>query len=256
MKAIKRITLQWQKNLTKFETLGLSDNRIELAKQKLKPVLSGIFGYHALLYSRIAQTLNSENINLRKSMVISNSLEGADLVCQYEELPIASDCIDLVVLPGILQQSQNPHQILREVERVLIPEGHIVLLIGNPLSGHSIKNRMINFLAGQKAKPRAIGRFRINDWFGLLGFEVISEIPVCITDQKIQQESRYSWLKKISKISCEYFAGYYIIVAKKKVSTMTPIRPSWRRNKKLVGSRLAEPSVRTHVEDCVKQIMR
>ena len=255
MKAIKRLMLQWQKKIAKRETLGLSDKRIELAKQKLKPVLSGIFGYHALLYSNTAKTLISENISVRKATVISNSNDDTDLVCQYEELPIASDCIDLVVVPEISQKGQNPHQTLREVERVLIPEGHIVLLIANPVSGHVIKNRLISFLAGQKNKSRTIGRLRINDWFGLLGFEVTSEIPVCVTDQRIQQESSYSWLKKLSKFSCEYFAGYYIIVAKKKVSTMTPIRPSWRRNKKLVGSRLAEPSVRAHVEDCVKQIM-
>lgn len=256
MKAIKRLTSQWQKKLAQFETVSLSDKRIELAKNKLKPVLSGIFGYHSLLYSNKARTLVSENIIVRKSTVISDSHDDTDLVCQYEELPIAADCIDLVVVPEILQKSQNPHQILREVERVLIPEGYIVLLIANPMSGHSIKNRIIRFLAGQKKHTRSIGRLRINDWFGLLGFEVTSEIPVCIADQKIQQESHYSWLKKLSKFSCEYFAGYYIIVAKKKVSTMTPIRPSWRRNKKLVGSRLAEPSVRAHVENCVKQIMR
>lgn len=256
MKAIKRITSQWQKKLAQFETVGLSDKRIELAKEKLKPALSGIFGYHSLLYSNKAKTLVSENIIVRKSTVISNLAGAADLICKYEELPIASDCIDLVVMPDILQKNQYPHQILREAERVLIPEGHIILLIANPVSGHSIKNRVINFLTRKKNSTRAIGRLRINDWFHLLGFEVTSEIPVCMTDQKIQQESHYYWLKKLSKISCEYFAGYYIIIAKKKISTMTPIRPSWRRNKKLVGSRLAEPSVRAHVENCVRQIMR
>ncbi len=256
MKALKKVISSWQLKLSKFETLGLSDKRMQLAKQKLKPVLAGIFGYHSLLYSNVAKTLVSENIIVRNSTIISEQSSEGELICQYTELPIASDCIDLVVVPEILQQSRYPHQILREVERVLIPEGHIVLLIANPMSGLTIKNRFIGFITQQKNQPKSIGRLRVNDWFRLLGFEVTSEIPVCMADQKIQQESRYSWLKKISKISCEYFAGYYIIVAKKKVSTMTPIRPSWRSNKKLVGSRIAEPSVRAHVENCVKQIMR
>jgi len=256
MKAINKISSLWKKKLAKFETVGLSDKRIELVREKLKPVLSGIFGYHSLLYSNKAKTLVSENIIVRKSTVISNLDENTDIVCRYEELPIAADCIDLVVMPDILQKNQYPHQILREAERVLIPEGHIILLVANPVSAHSIKNSFITFLTRQKDRPRAIGRLRLNDWFHLLGFEVTSEIPVCMTDQKIQQENHYSWLKKLSKISCEYFAGYYIITAKKRLSTMTPIRPSWRRNKKLVGSRLAEPSVRVHVENCVRQITR
>ncbi len=256
MKTIKKLIGSWQKQLMRFETVGLSEKRIALVKSKLKPVLSGIFGYNALLYSVKARELVADNLIVRNVTVISNDLNNGDLVCRYEELPIASDCIDLVVLPEILQQSRFPHQILREVERVLIPEGHIVLLIANPFSGFTVKNRIIALLTQQKEKPKPISRLRLNDWFRLLGFEIITEVPVCMSDQNIQQQNSYSWVKKISKISCEYFAGYYIIVAKKKVSTMTPIRPSWRSNKKLVGTRLTEPSVRNHVENCVKQITR
>jgi len=256
LKELKALISVWQNKLAKYETVGLSDRRLNLARKKLESVLSGIFGYHALLYSDKSKKLVSEHLSVRNAMVISNRLNECDLVCRYEELPIASDCIDLLVLPDILQRSSTPHQILRECERVLIPEGHIILLVSNSLSWLTIKNRFIHFLTQQKERPRTISRFRLNDWFRLLGFESVAEIPVCITDDKIQKRHYYSWFKKLSKLGCDYFAGYFIIVAKKKVSTMTPIRPSWRRNKKLVNPRLTEPSVNSHVDNCVKQIMQ
>ncbi len=44
------------------------------------------------------------------------------------------DSIDLVFLPHTLEFSADPHQVLRETERVLIPEGRVIILGFNPLS--------------------------------------------------------------------------------------------------------------------------
>lgn len=260
MKVIKTLIEGWQKKIASKGLVTMSDKHFKVVAERLKSVLSGIFGYHALLYSNEAKELVGEHLSVRKAVVLSNKLkctnsqQVSDVICRYEELPIAPDCIDLVVLPGILQQSQFPHQILREVERVLIPEGHIVLLIANPVSWLSIKNRLIGYLSDKKEPLKLFGRLRINDWFRLLGFEITSEIPICTTNYHNQNNKGYSWIKKIALISCEYFASYYIIVAKKKVSTLIPIRPSWRSNRKLVTSRLNESSVQNQVENCVKQI--
>jgi len=266
MKLIENLRSILHKRLSKFETVGLSESRIALTQKKLEPILAGIFGYHALLYSGTAKRIVADKLCIKNSMVLSEQIlspkeallynSKIDLVCQYQELPIASDCIDLVVLPETLQHSQTPHQILRESERVLIPEGHIILLMANPVSWMQVKQSIVGWLTGNNSGLKSIGRFRLKDWFRLLGFELVSEVPVCITDQKIQQGNMYSWFKKASGFICNYLSSYYIIVAKKKVSTMTPIRPSWRRNKKLVNPRITEPSVRINVENCVKQITR
>ncbi len=255
MKKLARQIRVWQKRLSRAEAAQLSNRQLLLVREKLKSVLSGIFGYQALLYSTSALKIIENNLLIRNSTVISPDLQGADLVCKYAELPISSDCIDLVVLTEILQKSDDPHQILREIERILIPEGNVILLLRNPLNWLSIKNRIINFLSNKKNKPKIIAKTRLNDWFRLLGLETIQEIPVCMNRKSISIKPRFRWLDRVLTFACEYFSAYYIIVAKKKVSTLTPIRPSWRRNKKLVGTRLTEPSVKTQVENCVKQIM-
>ncbi|MDQ7050860.1 MAG: methyltransferase domain-containing protein [Enterobacterales bacterium] len=228
----------------------------EQAKSRLADVLSGIFGYYALLYSDKATELVGDNLVIRHSLTISKVLDGSDIVGHYEALPIATDSIDLLVLPEILRHSSDPHQILREAERVLIPEGYILLLVANPLSVRGMKHRLLEKLDRKMAKTHWIGKGRLADWFGLLGFEVTDYIAIGGTAKWLSKEAPKHWYTKLNNRLRGYFASYLIIVAKKKVSTLTPIRPSWRSNPKLVGSRLADPSVTSEVDSWMQNFKR
>jgi len=259
MKSLKKRIDDKLRALIKNQNKGFSQKYANIIGKHLEKVLSGIFGYYALLYSIKAKDLVDKNVIVKNSVILSNRIRTGDLVCQYEELPIASDTIDLVVLPEILEQSRYPHQILREVERVLIPEGHIIMIIANPLSWSGLKKLLITGFLSDKSQPRPIGKLRINDWCRLLGLEIINQIPICYSTKTCpstnkNEEDNLSLLDKVNQLSCEYFSSYYILVAKKKVSTMIPIRPSWRANRKLVKPRFSEPSVNRQVEDCFRQI--
>src|SRR5918996_2835058 len=52
---------------------------------------------------------------------------GAALAADPLQLPLASQSVDLVVLPHVLEGHHNPHDVLREAERVLRAEGQIVI---------------------------------------------------------------------------------------------------------------------------------
>mgnify|MGYP003343999542 FL=1 len=87
-----------------------------------------------------------------------------DLRADFVDLPLASHSVDLLVLPHVLEFSANPHQVLREVQRVLMPEGHAIILCFNPRSLWGLR-RLFNRARG--AYPWN-GRFihlpRIKDW--------------------------------------------------------------------------------------------
>lgn len=68
-----------------------------------------------------------------------------DVVCDLRELPFAANSIDLAVLPQRHEFHDNPHQILREVERILIPDGQLVITGFNPLSLWGLRRQMPNF---------------------------------------------------------------------------------------------------------------
>src|SRR6266702_2202002 len=75
---------------------------------------------------------------LRESRIPLKVRAGLDPGCGLRsepvQLPLASQSIDLLALPHVLEFSAKPHAILREAERVLMPEGSIVISGFNPLS--------------------------------------------------------------------------------------------------------------------------
>jgi SAM-dependent methyltransferase len=228
-------------------------NHSHVVKSQLKFVFREIFGYYALLYSKSAKELSDGNVVVRRSVVINDRPANSDLICQYHELPIASDSIDLVFMPAILESSEYPHQTLREVERVLIPEGQVVMLQRNPKSWLNVKRIWSTLLRTKKIPSKSFGSARMNDWFRLLGLEVTSEIPISLRYQTIMLRKTNNFSALWSKWFIERFANYHIIVAKKKVSTMIPIRPSWKKNRKLVRPRFAEPSVNNRLDHYFEQ---
>ncbi len=237
----------------------LASNKLTAAYQRLicqllSPHLSQVFGYHALLYTKQAKELVGCDLVINHQVVINQSLKHADVVCKFEELPIASDTIDLVVLPNILQASTNPHQVLREVERVLIPEGVAIIVGRNPFSGKGLMAKYKQWKQSKKQASHDISRRRINDWFGLLGFESEKVISVSLTNQKIQQSQMPKWFKTLSQLICDLTGSYYVIISHKKTSTLTPIRPSWRKNKQFVPSRATEPSVKVQVDNWFEKL--
>ena len=95
------------------------------------------------------------------------------VIHRYEELPFATHSIDLVVMPHILEFADDPHQVLREVERVLVPEGHVVITGFNPASLWGLR-QFCSRLGASPFLPRE-GRFialpRVKDWLKLLSFD-------------------------------------------------------------------------------------
>ena len=90
------------------------------------------------------------------------------------ELPFANESLDLVVLPHVLEFATDPHQILREVVRVLRPEGRLIISGFNPASLWGAR-QYCSRLIGSPYLPRDgqfISLIRIKDWLKLLNFSL------------------------------------------------------------------------------------
>jgi len=254
-----------------------------LLRKKLEPVIAEVFGYFSLLYTQEAEELMVNKNLIRNQITLideSGQMKGLqfnqkdnniNLQCKYEELPVASDAIDLILMPKALQKSNFPHQVLREAERVLIPDGTIVLIINNPIGVTSLKKEFNNFVDefsnlikignipnNDKKRWFSLGQRRIKDWLALLSIETISQIAVSqnVIDKSNQLNALLKLKNRIKQFFYDFFADQIIIVGKKKVSTLTPIRQSWRKNKRFVQPPLAESSVQQHAESCLTQITK
>ena len=64
------------------------------------------------------------------------------LRCHFDALPFDAASLDLVVLPHALELARDPHLALREVERVLVPEGRVIIVGFNPASLWGTRQRL------------------------------------------------------------------------------------------------------------------
>ncbi len=207
--------------------------------------VSDIFGYHALqLGLPELDTLNSNRMPHRWLAVpnvtpvpLESSPLRAALVLDTEALPFAESSLDLVVLPHTLELSRDPHATLREVERVLVPEGRVVISGFNPTSLWSLRQRRAHFFQrmgyGDLFLPEAgefIGHWRLRDWLQLLSFEVESARFGCYRPALTGQKwlSRFEWMDKAGARWWPIFGAVYFLVAVKRVSGMRLLKPAWK----------------------------
>ncbi|ALG67747.1 class I SAM-dependent methyltransferase [Beggiatoa leptomitoformis] len=227
-----------------FET-AIGQRLFNIETNSLARILPYLFGYHLVQIGGMGQGRLIESSRIRHRCVLSryaDSLQSVrSRVCgTMETLPFAADSIDVAVLPHILEFEDNPHAILREVERILIPEGHVIIVGFNPLSLWGIWRWSF---ANRKSAPwcgRFIGLLRIKDWLALLGFELVEQQTLFYALPFYHERlmPRSPLFENIGKRMAGRFGAVYIVVAKKRVATLTPLRkPTWAtRRKSLVAS--------------------
>ena len=154
------------------------------------------------------------------------------LHCEFDALPFPNASIDLVVLPHALELARDPHHTLREVERVLVPEGRVVIAGFNPASLWGLRQRAGRMHRGMgfgrdqslylPSGGEFIGYWRLRDWLRLLGFEVEAGRfgcwrPPLRTERWLQ---RFEWMDRVGDRWWPVLGAVYFLVAVKRVRGM------------------------------------
>lgn len=223
--------------------------KVEACEQELlDAVLSNLFGYQLLQVGNVEQVafLANSRISHRMVMDVCNNLASTTKSCfhgQPQAMPVCTDSLDVVLLPHILEFSEQPHNVLREVERTLVPEGHAVILGFNPFSIWSLWRWLIGWRGKVPWCAHFISTTRMKDWLSLLGFDVI-ETRYYFFRPPFQRETllrKLRFLERLGQRLWPILGGGYVMLARKRVTTLTPIRPRWRPRRKVVAAGLVEP---------------
>jgi SAM-dependent methyltransferase len=194
--------------------------------------VADIFGFNALQLGLPQHDfLRASRMPLRFTAA---SETGAQVLMVPEELPLETGCVDLALLPHVLEFNKNPHQILREIERVLRPEGQVIISGFNPRSLWGM-HRVFRSKTGYPWCGDFIALSRLKDWLALLGFEVLAGRFACYAPPMISSK----WLQRcrfMEPAGDRWWAvcgGVYYLQAVKRVPGMRLIKPQW--NKGLVS---------------------
>jgi SAM-dependent methyltransferase len=193
-----------------------------------------IFGYHALQMGLAELDALQANRMPHKWLALSEaeaakSLVKPDLITEFNALPFEENSLDLVVLPHSLELNLDPHTTLREVERVLVPEGKVVICCLNPASLWGLRQRRAHVYRrlgfGELYLPDAgefIGYWRLRDWLRLLSFEVEGGRFGCYRPPAGSQRwlDRFAWMDRIGERWWPVLGAVYFLTAVKRVRGM------------------------------------
>lgn len=218
--------------------------------QHCDQVVTDCFGYHALqiggehlplLRNCRVQRCWLAGIELSDEVTgrpVASDIGAASLLLEPTALPFAENSLDLVVLPHTLEASADPHATLREVARVLVPEGRLIVLGFNPGSfwGLQQANSVLAQRLGSKAPPfipdidDLISLRRLRDWLRLLNLEVEGGRFGCYRPGLRSEPwfERMAWLEKAGDRWWPMLGGVYLLQAVKRVYGVRMLQPRWK----------------------------
>ena len=212
---------------TEWQSTPLGQYLLEREQAFFDAVVANVFGYNAFqLGLPHVDFMRASRIPLRLRVDRTGPV-GLD--AEFHELPIASNTVDLLLLPHTLEFHEFPHQILREVARVLRPEGHVVIAGFNPWSLWGARRAF-----GRRRRYPWTGRFitlpRMKDWLALLGLEIAggqmsAYAPPCATRRWLE---RLAFMDAAGDRWWPIAGGVYCLQAVKRVHGMRLLMPSWK----------------------------
>lgn len=213
----------------------------------LDHILPNLFGFYALQAGcprPDADLLRTSQI--RHHFCMDYLQTGVAVSASSEEMPFDEDSLDLILLTHSLEFSANPHQILREIDRVLIPEGHLIIVGFNPLSLYGLRR----YLWPRRSHVPWCGHFysvnRLKDWLSLLGFDIRAceysgyRPPI----QRSGIQKRLEFMEGLTSKILPFTGGVFTLVAQNKVARVRPIKSRWTPKRGLIPAKIAEPTTR------------
>jgi len=232
--------------LQQWQSGALGRALIAAEARLLATTFDDVFGQELLQLGTwgAGRTLLAQSRIRRQSVVADAqvSSEDADLVANLAHLPISTGAVDAVLLPHTLEYAPDAYAVLREADRVLAAEGQLIVLGFRPASFWGLRSA-----ASRGGYPpglrRRLASGRVRDWLGLLSYEMVSlqsylyhlpRPPRGQIEDVVPRMLNRGWFYP-------WPAAAYVIKARKRVYTLTAIRPRLRERRTVIGG-LVEPS--------------
>jgi SAM-dependent methyltransferase len=214
-----------------------------IAQEKgcIDTLLPKMFGYHLMQLSVLG------NINLFEASstshqfsvmpfdhrhALSTPTSVSTIAAEFESLPIETDSIDVTLLHHALDFSFNPHLLLKEAARTIIPNGHIVIVGFNPYSLLGLESPMACLLSSSHFYRRHQLRVaRLKDWCKVLELEMVYQHQGYYGLPSNKYYS--SILETVGKRLLPFMGGFYLLVLRKNITPMTRIQKKWKKRKGL-----------------------
>lgn len=209
----------------------LGTHVLDWERAQFDSAVEDVFGFRAVQVG-LPETdfLRHNRIGHRFTLALE---PGAALAADPLQLPLAGQSLDLVVLPHVLEYHAHPLEVLREAERVLMPEGQLVISGFNTVSLWRVRQAFTWHRDGPPWEARFIGLLRLREWLRALGFELNGGQFGCYAPPFRSRKwlERFAFMEKAGARWWPVAGGVYVVRAVKRVTGMRVITPAWRRER-------------------------
>ena len=212
-------------------------------QEKIAGIITGLFGYHIIQMGRYGDGTLAAAGRIRNKIELRLAEDGLQdcgcgVLSSSAALPFAAHSVDVVLLPHVLEFAPDPGAVLKEIDRVLIEDGRLIVAGFNPWSLWGLWRLLP---ARRKLPPwncRFHGTARLKQWLAVLGYEFLA-VDRFLFRPPFRHESllrRSVFLEKLGKTCWPFFGAAYIVVAQKRRAPVTPIKMSWRKKTLVPGA--------------------
>lgn len=218
---------------------------LDWEQRHLDAAVADAFGFHALQLGIPALDALRSNRMPHRWLADQHADPDAALRCavltDFAALPFPAASLDLLVLPHTLERSMDPHATLREVERVLVPEGRVVICGLNPVSLWTLRQGLGKLLRSMGLRRQwgplyvaqaheHIAYWRLRDWLRLLSFDTERVQFGCYVPpvRSAKWLGRWSFMERWGARWWPVFGACYVVVGVKRVRGMRVLTPAWK----------------------------
>ncbi len=211
-------------------------------------ILPNLFGYHLVQIGDSARDLTTTSRISYRLVIGLNAAagQGISVVARADALPVQANAIDVVMLPHTLEFAPNPHGVLREAERILIGEGHLLILGFNPWSFFGLYRRALNWRGDAPWSGHFLSLSRLKDWLGLLGFDIERVLRASFRPPiaSPRWHQRLAFLERLGAHFWPMTSNVYGVLARKRVLSARPLRTAWKVRRRFPAGSVVEPTTR------------
>jgi SAM-dependent methyltransferase len=195
-------------------------------RQALGEELARYFGGYLVHYGPAAAE-PPKAPQIRCNVRLGAPLAGVHIACEEQAWPLGEHAADVVVLQHGLDFSLSPHGLLREAARSVRPGGYLLVTGVNPWSTWGLRHY---FARDGFRQARCISPGRLADWLSLLGFALEKRRfgcyrpPLSAPAWQVRLAGLERWGGRLQAPG----AGFYLLVARKLVVGLRPLRPVQR----------------------------
>lgn len=190
--------------------------------------LPELYGFHLMQLGVNDRVVLGESSMIRHRFVLARTpVQGAIACASPEQLPIEDSSVDVVILHHVLEFSTQPHQLLREAARVVVPHGHLLVLGFNPWSLFGLRAALSRRITACPVWQGArLGTRRVSDWLELLDF-AIADVQHRVHQPPLDQARILARLGAVDRAAARWRlpgGAIYMIHARKQLGRLTPVR--------------------------------